>query len=585
MSDVTIHNFLVSMLIVGLSACGDGTPEEETSTGNGSESDAPDGGRDTEPQEDSETSAEEDTGTGEAPLVHHLEIDIEGSPAAADGVEAVNVVVTAFDSGGSPTPEAELLDLYLLAGFEPRPVRYDTNGDGTFTATLTSKVAGSRDLRVEDVEGHVASETVSFLAGPPAAMEIVSLPTATVSAGGDRDFVTTATIVLRDDNNNPVEVAPEDLSATADAGIVGDVVQDPDHPYYRVDVTSPVYAFGALFVTYSEGLASPLQAEAPLFFPPATIRTGTPEGGRPGIETGGVIDIFFEVNVPGGIDSIDYFDARILFDNTILDYDDPVELGEDCTMDYAMSYGYAVEFGGTCPDFTGTTIPFSFGLEPLFSDVEEPMILDDILYTDEDGNSLSPTDFSTEWSPHLIYTLTTKQKKTLPVQVWVQPGHATTEGVKKDIDQANDLLALNAKRGACALFYVLEPTVTVLSDAEWAELAGANHAMDVLERRDAHLANGGGTYDDGAYNVYYGDIDAEGVGGTYDPTSPAAFVDNGDDVGNLVFAHELLHLMADDLLDATEDTLDEGAGYPGNLFNLDDVGMNLTSEQCALLPK
>jgi hypothetical protein len=563
-----VSTMTVAALALSSSGCGD---DDDDNQGDDDQDDDADDDTDDDVSDD-------DTILDE---VDHLTMTVTGSPAQADGADIVTVTVTAEDADGNPVPGAQLALFYRVAGFESTELTYDDPGDGAFTATLTSIGALTYFLFAEDAAGHEASAEAVFNPGAPASIEL-EVPMATISEKGD--LSTAATITVRDEYDNPVEVEMTDLDLMSTVGTVGEVTQDAERPYYYVTVTDSTYELGQL----TAGLTgTSLKTSRPLLFPP-TVLSGA-DGGlpNPGFPADSFFDVYFTVNVPDGQGPLGSFIAAISFDESHLDFihetPDPTS---GCVIDYVTENPGLLSIGGTCEGgVSGSITPVSLRFGATSPEASGEIQIADLQLRCPLGELFSPYDWMTTWAPSFIWPFKAKESRTIHVHIWTQPGHATADAIQTDIDAANLALWFNGLICSCDYFYQIEAEITELTEAQWAAIAGADGQVTADERRVADDANGGDTYDSDAYNVYYGSIRDQNTTGVTNHTSHAAFVDNADDpADNLTLIHEVGHLVTGDIKDSDNDPDHQGSQNAGNLYNYDDTGSAMTADQCEQFP-
>ncbi|MHA1568295.1 MAG: hypothetical protein ACTSXZ_02395, partial [Alphaproteobacteria bacterium] len=195
-------------------------------------------------------------------------------------------------------------------------------------------------------------------------------------------------------------------------------------------------------------------------------------------------------------------------------------------------------------------------------------------------------DWLENWADHFVWPVEFKAARNIDVHLWLAPGSVTEAGAQADVEQANEIMNLNARRDACALFYNYQTTITQLTEDQWAQIAGADGVVNAAERAVAAEANGGATYDGSADNVYYGGLFEEGVPGLMDLTGEAGFVDPAGSETGRALARVLGQLVTGGAIhDTHADTENQGAKQPQNLYNPFDPGDRLTADQCGLFPQ
>jgi len=143
------------------------------------------------------------------PELTTVAIEADGDPVA-DGVDAVTVTVTVFDTTGRPmSGQTVLVSATPASGSEidqPDP----TSAAGVATAVLTATNAGEKTITAT-VQSEEAFEqpTVTFVAGPAAQLAFLVLPSATAEGA-----VIAPAIEVRvdDEHDNPVLGATDTIA-------------------------------------------------------------------------------------------------------------------------------------------------------------------------------------------------------------------------------------------------------------------------------------------------------------------------------------------------------------------------------------
>ncbi|ACQ81027.1 Ig domain protein group 1 domain protein [Beutenbergia cavernae DSM 12333] len=149
----------------------------------------------------------------------------------ADGVSTSTVTVTLLDANGNPVTDAG--DVVALATTAGSLGAVTDNGDGTYTATLTSSTTAGTATVTFSVDGAPAtnsSATVEFVAGAadPGLSTIVADPT---SITADGVSTSTVTVTLLDANGNPLTASGGEVAMAATAGSLGSVTDNGDGTY------------------------------------------------------------------------------------------------------------------------------------------------------------------------------------------------------------------------------------------------------------------------------------------------------------------------------------------------------------------
>ena len=140
----------------------------------------------------------------------------------ADGTATHTVTVTLVDKDGNPVPDADTSKLAAVS--DPANASFGAwvnNGDGTYTATITSTVAGAKKISTSFDSGPITADgndTARFVAGP---VDVTNAGTKfTVTEGekiADGTATHTVTATLVDKDGNPVlDADTTKLAATSD---------------------------------------------------------------------------------------------------------------------------------------------------------------------------------------------------------------------------------------------------------------------------------------------------------------------------------------------------------------------------------
>lgn len=175
--------------------------------------------------------------------------EIEATPgtATADGVDPSTVTVTLRDANGNLVTDAgPVVTVTTTRGFL---TTVDDNGDGTYTATLTSTEAGPATVGFTVENGGTGpTTTVTFLPGEADATQSQIAATPTQIAA---DGVSTSAVVvtLRDTNGNDLTEGGNDVELATTGGTLGDVTDNDDGTYTAL-LTAPTTP-GAATVSFT----------------------------------------------------------------------------------------------------------------------------------------------------------------------------------------------------------------------------------------------------------------------------------------------------------------------------------------------
>lgn len=580
-----MKTWLILLLIASLSlpllACDDDDDDDDDST----PADDDTGDDDTIDDDllDDDTVADDDTVDDDvtdddtsSPQIH-LEMEIIGSPAVADGSEEVNVIVRALDELDQPVPEVELAHFYWVAGFSTGEVTYESTGESEYTAVLTATCSVEMQLRAADEAGHTADGSIQWLAGEPASLDL-SVPKATVDGSV---LATQSRIILRDSFFNPAAAETADIELTPSCGAAGTVTTEPDLPYYQAELTSPGYAIGTLSAALAE---SDIEDEQLLVFPPQCLHTGDEEQDFPGVKNFGVIEVYFRIEVPEGMGPLDTYFGNIFFDHWELAYlnyvDEPDDPCDFTVQDIPFVPG-SLSHGGECAGADGTIKAGRLRFWSFTPDSRPLVRMSGIYMINGASYFYTSPDWIENWAEHFEWPVQFKGTRRFDLRVWVAPGAASAAEMQADVEQADEIMAHNARRDVCPWFFKYQAEVTLLTEGQWAQIAGDDGLVDAGERGAIEQANGGETYDSSAYNVYVGGIFEQNAVGVTDQQSEACFVAADQDERARTLARELGRLIAD-VPAAWDDEENLGAKNPQNLYNPLDPGILLSPAQCEL---
>ncbi|MGS0561722.1 beta strand repeat-containing protein [Microbacterium aurugineum] len=202
----------------------------------------------------------------------------------ADGVTAATVTVTLRDAQGNPVGTGG--DTVLITSDLGTPSAVTDNSDGTYTATLTSTVAGTATVGFEiDGAPGAATTAVQFTAGPadPATSTISAAPSLVLADGVT---AATVTVTLRDAQGNPVGTGGDTVLITSDLGTPSSVTDNSDGTY-TATLTSTVA--GTATVGFEIDGAPGAATTTVVFAPgPADPATSTIEAAPPTITADGI---------------------------------------------------------------------------------------------------------------------------------------------------------------------------------------------------------------------------------------------------------------------------------------------------------
>ncbi|KIP52854.1 hypothetical protein SD72_06570 [Leucobacter komagatae] len=160
---------------------------------------------------------------------------------AADGQAESTITVSTFGATGAPmTVGGATVTIASTIG-TPSAVR--DNGDGTYTATLSSTASGNAIVSATVDGVDISGPTVTFTPGAPDGGENAS--TLVVTGGNktaDGETAHTATITLKDANGNLIPGAAERVAATADpeTGVTISAFSEVTPGVYEATVVSTV---------------------------------------------------------------------------------------------------------------------------------------------------------------------------------------------------------------------------------------------------------------------------------------------------------------------------------------------------------
>ena len=190
----------------------------------------------------------------------------------ADGTSTSTITVTARDAQGNPVTTGAVIAITSSAGTVGATV---DNGDGTWSATLTSSTAAGSATVGFTVDGDTSPNVaiVAFTAGAAdaTASTISASPTSITADGAS---TSTITVALLDANGNPLTASGGTVTMATDAGTLGSVTDNADGTYTAV-LTSAT-AVGTAVVGFTvAGDSSPNTATVTFTAGPADPSTST----------------------------------------------------------------------------------------------------------------------------------------------------------------------------------------------------------------------------------------------------------------------------------------------------------------------
>jgi adhesin/invasin len=162
-------------------------------------------------------------------------VQLTPSLIAANGTSTSTAVATAKDMSGNQVPG----DIVTISSNDPNEVINPTlahdNGDGTYTATITSSTTpGSPTITANDTTAGVSGHATLIQYGPATSVSVQLAPNPIVANGSS---TSTATATVRDANLNPVPGDTLGFSAS-DSGIHFSSVTDHGDGTYTATLTS-----------------------------------------------------------------------------------------------------------------------------------------------------------------------------------------------------------------------------------------------------------------------------------------------------------------------------------------------------------
>lgn len=168
----------------------------------------------------------------------HTEITASSSSLEANGSSTSTITVQLQDASGTITSSGCLPVLFTNRGTLSGVI---DNGDGTYTATLTSSTATSIALITGTLNGRNISdtETVAFVPGPVSASgTTISSSLSTLSADGTSTSV--ITVQLKDVNGNNVTEGGRAITLSTTSGVLSEIVDNGNGTYSATLTSSTV---------------------------------------------------------------------------------------------------------------------------------------------------------------------------------------------------------------------------------------------------------------------------------------------------------------------------------------------------------
>ncbi|HEU5473721.1 MAG TPA: Ig-like domain-containing protein, partial [Actinophytocola sp.] len=170
------------------------------------------------------------------------------TPITADGTSTSTVTVQLKDAQGNNLTSGGAT-VAITSDFGTTSGVTD-NGDGTYTATLTSATAigiATVSFTIDDLAG-VHTATVEFVAGPPdPGTSVLTANPTSITAGGTA--TSTATVQLLDANGNDVTTGTAAVVITTDLGTMSPTTRNGDGTYTATLTAAPTAGTATLSFT------------------------------------------------------------------------------------------------------------------------------------------------------------------------------------------------------------------------------------------------------------------------------------------------------------------------------------------------
>lgn len=502
------------------------------------------------------------------PSVPYLEVETlavsSTGPHQADGQDVATIVVTATAADGSPVPGRNVaVELYAgedLGGAYPAT----DNGDGTYTAQVTSTVAADfLVLAVEYGSHQVATTTLSFLPGTPQTIAWVEVVRPADTITKDTALLTA---VVEDAWGNRVPTTTAPISFTTD---FGSLVSWEEEGYYHARVQATDY--GVAHVQAAGSVVGPSPAMTEAAFLPLYLEFRT----MPGV--GGELAVDVIVWAPKA--DLGMYNLELTFDPHVLHFKGMLD-GDPTDPFPAPSYSisgtntivfHQINSGGepTPERIHLATSFFDVFVEADLTPLSLHLLKDDVRsLMDVYGNPLLPQELYDLLQPRLTWWLPffLKWPKPVCLKVWLAPG--ATPNLAGHTLTLNDIYWRNVPR--CCPWFLFFPVTNTIRPVDWNKINQGPPELDRSER-DALRARYNRAR---CINVIYAPDNS--LGGTGVTIPGDGIIIDGDALANTL-AHEVGHYygLRDRYAAGAAINLMYGYGNPGKWI--------LTPAQCAVI--
>ena len=247
-------------------------------------------------------------------VVENLALSISG-PHRADGLDVATIVVTATSADGTPLANRPV-GVELHDDNDPRGIyAVSDNGDGTYTAEVTSTVAADLVVLAVDYGSHlVVTDTLYFLPGDPQAIEWVEVIRPHDTDSKDRSLLTA---VVVDSLGNQIPPPTVAISFSTDFGFLS---ESEEEGYFTAQIVADDYGVARVTAADPDGLLTSVFTDV-AFLPVYLDTSGEATGGAAILGQGSVGDeLVVDVSIwnPYLTRALGYYCTTLNYDPSVL---------------------------------------------------------------------------------------------------------------------------------------------------------------------------------------------------------------------------------------------------------------------------